>query len=71
MIENVVDYAIFMLDTHGLVNSWNAGAERIKGYRAEEIIGKHFSQFYPPVDVQAGKPTDDLKVAATEGRFLG
>ena len=69
MIESVVDYAILTLDPRGIVTSWNAGAERIKGYRAEEIIGKHFSQFYPPVDIQAGKPPDELKVAAAEGRF--
>ena len=69
MIESVVDYAILTLDPQGVITSWNAGAERIKGYRAEEIIGKHFSQFYPPAEIQAGKPPDELKVAAAEGRF--
>jgi len=69
MIESVVDYAILTLDPQGIVTSWNAGAERIKGYRAEEIIGKHFSQFYPPAEVQAGKPHHELKVAIAEGRF--
>ena len=70
MIESVLDYAILTLDPDGLVTSWNAGAERIKGYRAEEIIGKHFSQFYPPADIQAGKPQHKLEVAAAEGRLL-
>jgi len=69
MIESVVDYAILTLDPQGIVTSWNAGAERIKGYRAEEIIGKHFSQFYSPAEVQAGKPQHELKVAIAEGRF--
>jgi PAS domain S-box-containing protein len=70
MVENVVDYAIFMLDTDGHVKTWNAGAERIKGYRAEEIIGKHFSQFYPRPAIETGRPQHGLEVAAKEGRFL-
>ena len=70
MIDSVLDHAILTLDPDGLVTSWNAGAQRIKGYRAEEIIGKHFSQFYPPVDIQAGKPQYELQVAAAEGRLL-
>jgi PAS domain S-box-containing protein len=70
IIESVVDYAILTLDQHGTVTSWNAGAERIKGYRAEEILGRHFSQFYPAADVQAGKPQHELEVAAAEGRLL-
>jgi PAS domain S-box-containing protein len=70
MVENVVDYAILTLDTDGHVRTWNAGAERIKGYRAEEIIGKHFSQFYPRADVEAGKPQLELEVAAKEGRLI-
>ena len=68
MVENVKDYAIFMLDVRGRVASWNAGAERIKGYSAKEIIGQHFSRFYPPEDVQARKPERELQVAAAEGR---
>ena len=69
MVESVVDYAIYMLDAGGRVVSWNAGAERIKGYPSEEIIGQHFSRFYLPQDVQAGKPERELEIAAREGRF--
>ena len=69
MVENVKDYAIFMLDVRGRVASWNAGAERIKGYSAKEIIGQHFSRFYPPEDVQARKPERELQVAAAEGQW--
>src|SRR3954469_23018204 len=69
MVDSIKDYAILMLDPTGRVASWNAGAERIKGYRADEIIGQHFSRFYPPEDVQRGKPEMELRVASTEGRF--
>jgi PAS domain S-box-containing protein len=69
LVEAVQDYAIFMLDTEGHVVSWNNGAERIKGYQGAEIIGKHFSCFYPPADLQTGKPQWDLEVATKEGRF--
>jgi PAS domain S-box-containing protein len=69
LVESVKDYAIFMLDPQGRVATWNAGAERIKGYRAPEILGKHFSIFYPPEDVAAGKCDRELEVAAGEGRF--
>ena len=69
MVESVRDYAIFMLDPAGRVATWNRGAERIKGYRAEEIIGRHFSQFYPREDLDWGKPAWELRVAAQEGRF--
>ena len=55
MVESVVDYAIFMLDAGGRIATWNAGAERIKGYGAEEIIGQHFSRFYPPRGRRGGK----------------
>src|SRR3989449_8880254 len=68
MVKHVEDYAIFMLDAEGRVATWNAGAERIKGYRADEIIGRHFSCFYVPYDVQAGEPEQLLKVAETQGR---
>ena len=68
LIEDVVDYAIFMLDPSGIVTSWNAGAERIKGYRREEIIGKHFSCLYTPEDLHAGKPWEELAVARRAGR---
>jgi PAS domain S-box-containing protein len=69
MIASVRDYAIFMLDPNGKVVTWNAGAEEIEGYRAEEIIGQHFSRFFPPEAIAAGKPRQELDVAAAEGRF--
>ena len=68
LIEGVVDYAIFMLDPAGIVSSWNAGAEQIKGYSREEIIGKHFSQFYTREDLAAGKPEKELEEARRTGR---
>lgn len=68
LIDNVVDYAIYMLDPAGIVRSWNAGAERIKGYTAEEILGQHFSRFYPQADIDRGKPRYQLEVAANVGR---
>jgi len=69
LVENVRDYAIFMLDAEGRIASWNAGAERIKGYRADEIIGRHFSVFYPAEDAAAGRPEEELRVARREGRY--
>jgi PAS domain S-box-containing protein len=63
------DYSIFTLDLDGCIASWNAGAERIKGYRAEEIIGQHFGCFYPREDIEEGKPQRQLRVAAAEGRY--
>jgi rsbT co-antagonist protein RsbR len=69
LIANVRDYAIIVLDPEGRVRSWNKAAERIKGYKAQEILGKHFSTFYPKEDVEAGKPARELAVAAEEGRF--
>jgi len=69
LVASVKDYAILMLDPDGHVVSWNAGAERIKGYRAGEIIGQHFSRFYSPGDIQSGKPELELKIATAEGRF--
>lgn len=68
-VEGVVDYAIFMLDPEGHVVSWNAGAERIKGYRADEILGRHFSAFYPPEDIATDKPGRELESATAEGRL--
>jgi PAS domain S-box-containing protein len=68
-VEAVQDYAIFMLDPEGCVSTWNTGAERIKGYKASEIIGQHFSRFYPEEDIRAGKPDWELKVALKEGRL--
>ncbi len=69
LVEGVRDYAIFALDTAGRVAGWNAGAERIKGYRREEILGKHLSIFYPPEEVAAGRPQHNLEIAATQGQF--
>src|SRR5688500_13475224 len=70
LVQSVVDYAIFMLDPEGHVSSWNPGAECIKGYTADEIIGEHFSRFYTPEDRDAGLPEHVLKQAAVEGRFV-
>src|SRR3954466_12258227 len=69
LVESVVDYAIYLLDTSGRVMSWNTGAERIKGYSAAEILGRHFSLFYPPEDRAAGRPEAMLAHAAKEGRI--
>ncbi len=69
LVEGASDYAIFMLDPEGRVATWNSGAERIKGYRAEEILGQHFSKFYPQESVERGKPQHELEVASTEGRY--
>src|SRR5262245_42503048 len=69
LIESILDYAIFMLDAGGRVASWNAGAHRLKGYREDEIIGHHFSRFYPRQDIEQGKPQHALKLASAEGRF--
>jgi PAS domain S-box-containing protein len=69
LVSEVTDYAILMLDPEGRIASWNAGAERIKGYKADEIIGQHFSRFYPTEDVEAGKPAYELKVASERGRY--
>jgi PAS domain S-box-containing protein len=67
LVQSVVDYGIFMLDPRGNIASWNIGAERIKGYRADEIIGKHFSIFYPPEDT--GKPEKEMEIARRDGRL--
>jgi PAS domain S-box-containing protein len=69
LVEGVKDYAIFMLDPAGNVMSWNSGAERINGYREEEIVGKQFSVFYPAEDAGQGKPQQDLQQAVESGRF--
>ncbi|HEY0420604.1 MAG TPA: PAS domain S-box protein [Acetobacteraceae bacterium] len=69
LVQGVVDYAIYMLDPEGRVVSWNPGAERIKGYAAEEIIGEHFSRFYVDEDRAAGVPREALRTAAETGRF--
>ncbi|HEY9724745.1 MAG TPA: PAS domain S-box protein, partial [Oscillatoriaceae cyanobacterium] len=69
LVAGVTDYAIFMLDPNGIVSSWNAGAERIKGYHASEIIGRHFSQFYTPEDRELKIPYRALAIAAEAGKF--
>src|SRR2546423_7392548 len=69
LVESISDYAIFTLDTDGLVTSWNAGAERFKQYRADEIIGRHFSVFYLPEDIAGGKPARELDQAVRDGRI--
>ena len=69
IVESVKDYAIFTLDPAGRITSWNPGAQRIKGYSAEEIIGQHFSRFYLQEDIDRGKPEHALKTAEAQGRF--
>ncbi len=69
MVMGVKDYAIFMLDPEGRVTTWSEGAERLKGYRAEEIIGEHFSKFYPAEAVALDKPSVELRTATEQGRF--
>jgi len=69
LVESVKDYAIFMLDPMGIIQTWNPGAQRVKGYSAKEIIGRHFSIFYTEADRLAGKPQSGLKTALSEGRF--
>jgi PAS domain S-box-containing protein len=69
LVESVKDYGIFILTPEGIVDTWNVGAERLKGYSASEIVGKHFSVFYPPDDIAAGKCEMELDVASRVGRF--
>jgi PAS domain S-box-containing protein len=69
LVEHTKDYAIFMLDPQGRIATWNVGAQRIKGYRADEILGRHFSVFYTPEAVQSGWPQQELEYAIREGRF--
>jgi PAS domain S-box-containing protein len=69
LVQSVRDHAIFMLDPDGRVATWNTGAERVSGYAAEEIIGTHFSAFYPPEDVAAGKPERELSIALSAGEY--
>ncbi|HEX8839051.1 MAG TPA: PAS domain S-box protein, partial [Sphingomicrobium sp.] len=71
LVQSIVDYAIYMLDPTGVVTSWNAGAERIKGFQTDEIVGQHFSTFYTEEDRKAGKPQRVLEIARTEGKFEG
>src|SRR6266478_4455292 len=69
LVEGVADYALYMLDPTGVVTSWNTGAQRIKGYTPEEILGRHFSRFYTEADRGNDKPTRALKIAKEQGRY--
>ncbi len=69
LVSGVTDYAILMLGPDGRVATWNAGAERIKGYTAAEVVGKHFSCFYTPEDIERGHPQEELRIALAEGQF--
>ena len=71
LVQSIVDYAIYMLDPKGFVTSWNSGAERIKGFQTEEIVGQHFSKFYTEEDREAGLPQKVLDTAKKEGKFEG
>jgi PAS domain S-box-containing protein len=69
LVDNVRDYGLFNLDLDGTITSWNAGAQRISGYTADEAIGRHFSIFYPPEDIAARKPHNELEIVRRDGRF--
>ena len=69
LVQGVTDYAIYMLDPDGIVSNWNLGAERIKGYKADEIVGQHFSRFYTDEEREAGVPKQALETALKEGRY--
>jgi PAS domain S-box-containing protein len=69
LLDGIKNYAIFMMDTQGRVLSWNAGAERIKGYTSDQIIGHNFSCFFPPEDIERGRPEEVLRIAAASGRY--
>ncbi len=69
LVQGVTDYAIYMLSPEGIVTNWNLGAERIKGYKADEIIGSHYSKFLTPADLEAGVPTRALHIASVNGRY--
>jgi len=71
LVDGVTDYAIYMLDPSGVITNWNAGAERLKGYTADEIVGQHFSKFYTPEERAKGAPVRVLETAAQEGRYEG
>jgi PAS domain S-box-containing protein len=68
LLDGIEDYAIFMMDPRDQILSWNAGAELMKGYRADEIIGKNFSCFFPPEDIGQGKPEEILRLTSATGR---
>lgn len=68
-VEGLRDYSVVMLSPEGTIVSWNAGAAAIKGYEADEVLGRHFSLFYTPADIAAGKPALALQEATAKGRF--
>src|SRR6202050_1141068 len=68
LLDGIHDYAIFMMDPHGQIVSWNAGAERIKGYSADQISGQNFSRFFPPEDIKRGRPEEVLRMTAASGQ---
>jgi PAS domain S-box-containing protein len=69
LLNSVSDYALFMMDRNGIISTWNAGAERLKGYRSDEIVGHHFSRFYSPEDIARGHPAFELSQAAEQGKY--
>src|SRR5215475_2413728 len=69
LVENVADYALYMLDPNGIITSWNSGGERIKGYAPKEILGQHFSRFYTETDRANDKPARALRIAREQGRY--
>jgi PAS domain S-box-containing protein len=69
LVEGVKDYAIFMLDPHGYITTWNEGARRIKGYDSGEIVGEHFSIFYTEADIERGHPDEELRIAEADGSY--
>jgi PAS domain-containing protein len=71
ILNSITDYAIYQLDRNGCIRSWNAGAHRLIGYAAAEVLGKHFSLFYPPVDVQTRRAQEHIAIAAKDSRFEG
>jgi PAS domain S-box-containing protein len=68
LLDGIQSYAIFMMDPRGQILSWNAGAERIKGYSADQIIGRNFSCFFPPEEIERGRPEEILRMTAASGR---
>ena len=69
LVQSIKEYAIYMMDSAGHIISWNSGADRIKGYSRDEIIGQHFSRFYVDVDRKSGLPTNALRQAIIDGKF--
>lgn len=70
LVNSVTDYALYMLDAHGIIRTWNPGGQRIKGYEASEVIGTNYSRFYLPEEVEEGLPERNLRTAATQGRYV-